>query len=205
MKEEFYQVKREQKLYRICWDIYPKILKKIIIGKEEKILDAGCGNGELGKHLNIRELDGFDSDEQAVKEAQKTGMYKRVIKSSIYNLPFDNKEFDKTICIEVLEYLKEPERAFRELMRVTKNEIIVSTANFNWYKLKAIFSKRWRNQYKNQIALNETFINSRFLKNLAGKNLIKVKIFYMSNKMDSLRNLLGSWLAGEVGGVFKLK
>lgn len=204
MTEEFYKTKREKELYMTSWDIYPKLLKKIEIGKEEKILDAGCGNGELSNHLMNFNLYGFDFSEDAIKKAEKKN-YKKVIKSEIYNTPFKNDEFDKTICIEVLEYLSHPEKAFKELLRVTKKEIIISSANFNWYRINSHLSKEMRKQYKGQLAINKNFINSKFLRTLAKEDNIELNIFYLSNKFGFIRNLFGDFLASEVIGVFKVK
>jgi ubiquinone/menaquinone biosynthesis C-methylase UbiE len=205
MAEEFYKTKRDSGLYKTCWNIYPKLLKKIFIKNDEKILDAGCGNGELGKFLKIKNLCGFDANGDSVKEAMKAGNYKFVKKGSIYDIPFKSKEFDRAICIEVLEYLAEPDKAFRELARVARKEVIISSANFNWYKLKAFFSRKWREQYRGQIAMNENFINANFFRELARKNSMKIKIFYVSNRAGFLRNNFGNWLASEVIGIFELK
>ena len=71
MTEEFYKIKQAQELYRTCWNIYPKLLKRIELKKTDKILDAGCGNGELAKHLKGFNLWGFDSDKNAVENAKK--------------------------------------------------------------------------------------------------------------------------------------
>lgn len=50
--------------------------------KNEKILDAGCGDGELGGYLKKFNLYGFDFDEMAVKKAKKQN-YKKVVKGGI--------------------------------------------------------------------------------------------------------------------------
>jgi ubiquinone/menaquinone biosynthesis C-methylase UbiE len=205
MADEFYKTKRDSSLYRTCWNIYPKLLKKLKLGRDEKILDAGCGNGELGKYLNSDKLYGFDIEQSAVWNAKKTSKYKKVVKSEIYELPFKDKEFDKTICIEVFEYLSDPERALNELIRVTKKEIIISSANFNWYRINSYITKGMREQYKNQLKINKNFINSKFFERFAKKNDLKVKIFHVSNRVEKIRNIFGKWLASEVVGVFKLK
>ena len=46
-----------------------------------------------------------------------------------HNLPFDSEKFDLILCIEVLEHLKNPQKAIDEMFRVLKQdgEIIIST------------------------------------------------------------------------------
>lgn len=101
--------------------------------------------------------------------------------------------------------MSNPEKAFKELFRVTKKEVIISSANFNWYKINSYFSKNMRKQYKGQLSMNKNFINSKFLKNIAKKNSLNLKIIYISNKFESIRNLFGNWLASEVVGVYRPK
>lgn len=205
MAEEFYKTKRKKEFYRTYWNIYPKLLRKIKFKKDEKVLDAGCGNGVLAKYLKIPDLHGFDSNEKAVREAKKRRGYKKVTKGNIYNIPFKDKEFDKTICIEVLEYLAKPQEAFKELLRVTKKEVIISSANFNWYRINSHITKGMREQYKGQISLNENFINAKFFKKMARDNGLKLKITYISNKVEKIRNLFGNYFASEIVGSFKLE
>jgi len=59
-----------------------------------------------------------------------------------------------------------------------------------------------REQYKEQIESNGNFINSGFFKKLAGKNNLKLKIIYISNRFEFVRNLFGNFFASEVIGIF---
>ena len=131
MKKNIYRTnKKGSKDFRTTWNIYPKFLKIIKLNRNEKILDAGCGKGILSNYLKDFNLYGFDFSEEAVKKAKKKS-YKKVIKSEICKTPFKNKEFDKTLCIQVFHYLENPEKAFKELIRITKTEIILTVSNFN--------------------------------------------------------------------------
>ena len=187
-----------------CWNIYPKFLKIINLNKNDKILDAGCGEGILSNYLKNFNLYGLDFSEEAVKEAKKK-WYKKVVKSEIYKIPFKNKKFDVTICVGVFQYLEHPEKAFKELMRISKKEIILTVSNFNWFKIKMFFSKKWKKSYSKELKLYSNFTNSDFLRKLARKNNLKIEIKYLSNKFSLLRNLFGNYLASEVVGIFRLK
>jgi len=205
MDKDYYKIKKMNRTsYNTSWNIYPKLLKKIKLLKGEKILDAGCGNGRLADHLKGYNLYGFDNDSISIKNSRKKG-YKKVIKSEIYDTPFKDKEFDKTVCIQVFPYLSNPEKAFKELMRITKNELIISTTNFNWFKIKMMFSKKFKNMYNKELRHLSNETNSHFLKKLSTKNRLNVRIFHLSNKFGFFRNSLGESLASEVVGVFKRK
>ena len=162
--------------FNTYWDIYPKLLKLINLNKNEKILDAGCGEGKLSNYLKDFNLCGFDFSEEAVKKAKKRN-YRKVVKSEIYKTPFKNKEFDKTICIQVFHYLKHPEKAFKELIRITKKETILTFPNFNWLKIKMLFSKKWKRVYGKELKSCSYFTNSNLLRRLARKYNLKVEVF----------------------------
>ncbi len=206
MKTNIYRTNDQgSKEFKTCWSIYPLLLKHIKIGDNEKILDAGCGEGAFLEYLKKGEIYGFDLVEEAVKKARKKG-YKKVIKSEIYKTPFKDKGFDKTFSIGVFQYLEDPERAFKELLRITKKEMLITVSNFNWFKIKMFFSKKWKKIYGRELKLHSNFTNQGFLKKLGERNKIKeVKIIFISNKHGILRNLFGNWLASEVVGIFKLK
>jgi ubiquinone/menaquinone biosynthesis C-methylase UbiE len=165
--------------YQVQWDIYPKILEKINLQKSEKILDAGCGNGKLAEYLHDYPLlYGFDFDANAVKRARKKG-YKAVSVGKIEKTRYANKEFDSTICIQVLPYVLNSTKAFQELKRITRKRIIVSVPNFNWINLKLLSSKK-RDMIHNS-KYHSNYTSTKFLINLAKENKIKIKIFYLSN------------------------
>nr|AKQ03305.1 ubiquinone biosynthesis protein UbiE [uncultured archaeon Rifle_16ft_4_minimus_37913] len=202
MKSLYKKEVREDQ-YKTTWNIYPEVLKKMVFKKNDKILDAGCGTGELAKYLNGVEIYGVDSSETALKKSKKAG-YKKILKADIYSLPFEDKKFDKTMCIQVFQYLENPEEAFLELKRVTKDIVIITVPNFKWLKLKTMFSNNYREIYKKAFDY-VNYTDSDFLKNLARKNGLKIKIFYISNNFSSFRNFLGDFLSSEVVGVFKIK
>jgi len=50
-------------------------------------------------------------------------------------LQYKDNSFDLVICSEVLEHLENPQKALRELIRVSKKYILVSVPNEPWFYL----------------------------------------------------------------------
>jgi|SRR3989344_2592418 len=205
MAKNFYITNKERgNRYKTSWNIYPKLLNKINLKRGGKILDAGCGDGELSKYIGKSfELYGMDFDKESVKIAEKR-RYKKIINMDLENIKFNGKEFDKTISIQVFQYLENPNKAFEELIKVTKEEIIIAVPNFRWLKIKSIFSKNVRKNIKTKKSF-ANFTGRKFLIWLARKNTLKIKIFYVSNRFESLRNIYPNLLSSDVVGVFKIK
>lgn len=190
-------------LFDTCWDIYPKVLKKISFKKNEIVLDAGCGSGNLGKYLDIKNLYGIDLSKEAIEKIDKT-RYKKIFVASLEKMPFPNNFFDTIISIQVIQYPEDPEKIFKELVRVTKNKIVITSANFNWFKLKSIIYPPYRKKYLELIS-KERYISNTVFKKLAKEYDLELKIFYLSNKYGWFRNLFGNLLSSEVVGIFYLK
>lgn len=185
------------------WNIYQPLLEKVKFGLNEKVLDAGCGNGSLGKYLKIKNLYGADLSKNAIKEVPKKA-YKKLTVSPLETLPFSDKFFDSAISIQVIQYPKNPEKVFEELLRVAKNRIILTSANFNWFRLKSKIFPSFKKTYL-QLIEAERFISKETFEDWAKKYDLKLEIFYLSNKGGWFRNPFGNWLSSEVVGVFYLK
>ncbi len=84
-------------------------------GNIERVLDAGCGNGNLSARIAAQgfAVSAFDASTSGVEHAQRAfpGVHFRV--ASAYDdlrTQFDNV-FDACVCVEVIEHLYDP-RAF---------------------------------------------------------------------------------------------
>lgn len=181
-----------------AYDYYPKLIKKITLSEKEKILDVGCGVGNLSKYLKGFNLYGCDFVKEFVEEARKKD-YKEVKIADICNLPYKNKEFDKIICLGVFIYLENPKKAIKELMRVCKGNIIIVNPNFNFASIKYMNSrKRWVT-FINSIKNKELFwTNKIYFVELAEQCDLNLEIRYISRSWGFIRNLFGNLLASEV-------
>lgn len=95
-----------------------------------KILEIGCGNGELWKRNSDRipencELYLTDISKGMIKDAEENLQelkWKIKFKAvDIENIEFENNTFDVVICNHVLYYVKNKEKAFSEVKRVLKD------------------------------------------------------------------------------------
>jgi ubiquinone/menaquinone biosynthesis C-methylase UbiE len=99
----------------------------------EFILDAGCGNGRhiwQASKANKGTSVAFDLDMESLQKAKymldqmdekaETAGAWHMVSGSILSLPFEDAQFDKVICSEVLEHIPDDTAAVAELTRVLK-------------------------------------------------------------------------------------
>jgi ubiquinone/menaquinone biosynthesis C-methylase UbiE len=91
---------------------------------EQKWLDIGCGTGALSEAVlsrqNPAELIAIDQSEGFVKSAQqRLGSSVRCEIGNAMELSFPDSRFDNVISGLVLNFTSEPEKALREMKRVT--------------------------------------------------------------------------------------
>lgn len=90
------------------------------------ILDAGCGNGVHGQVLaemihSRSTMVGVDISIEALKQSQQlVGENWKTTQADLCYLPFADNSFDAVFCFGVLYYTQDPQKAFDELVRVTK-------------------------------------------------------------------------------------
>lgn len=110
------------------------LLKHLEFKEEDKILDLGCGTGNLT--YKLKELGGnvtgVDISEKMLKEAEKKNNSKtsngkvEFYKMNGNNLLFKDNSFDCVISNAVFEFIENPKEVMNELLRVVKpNGVIV--------------------------------------------------------------------------------
>lgn len=105
------------------------------IRREDTILDAGCGVGNLAAELapHCRSIIGCDYHHGRLAFARGRGQG-TYIQGTIAQLPFTDDAFDKIFCMEVLEHV-DPKRIpqiLQEFRRILKpgGLIMISTPNY---------------------------------------------------------------------------
>jgi ubiquinone/menaquinone biosynthesis C-methylase UbiE len=117
------------------------------------VLDAGCGEGfsldRLRKAGLGKDLIGIDFSKKAIAIGQKLFPDLAIKEGDIYGLDFKDNSFDLVLCTEVLEHLEDPQRALKELIRVSKKYLLLSVPNEPFFSLASLIQgkniKRWGN------------------------------------------------------------
>ncbi len=94
------------------------------------VLEVGCGEGRLAHHLirSGRRPERFlATDVSLARRAEGLDPGIEFAEASIYELPFDEDAFDLVVCCEVLEHLDHPARGLREVSRVARRGVLLST------------------------------------------------------------------------------
>jgi 2-polyprenyl-3-methyl-5-hydroxy-6-metoxy-1,4-benzoquinol methylase len=113
-------------------NFFSNILKIVEDTKPNEVHEVGCGEGQILGFLSQNNINVFGSDiseeslEIARQESLKRGLSLRLINKSIYELDSNVDSTDTVLCCEVLEHLEYPERALKNLLSITKNNLILS-------------------------------------------------------------------------------
>jgi ubiquinone/menaquinone biosynthesis C-methylase UbiE len=116
--------------YDLRWDSYirssvKRTLARLPIREGERLLDVGCGTGQLLQALQTRpcnaELMGVDTTSEMLDVARS-----RLAKSTpltvgqAEQLPFESASFDWLVSASVFHHIRKPGEALREFRRVLK-------------------------------------------------------------------------------------
>lgn len=130
--------------------------------------------------------------------------------ASVYELPFDNNQFDLVLCIAVLEHLENPQKAIQEMRRVLKigGKIIVSVPflfpihdapgdywRFTKFGLKKLFSEYWEiEKLCAETNTQEMFAvllqRLAYQTNLKFNRILKVFIFLIARLIQKMPNFI---------------
>lgn len=107
--------------------MYAKYIAKIFkYAKKGRILDIGCGTGQIANFLSEKgyQATGIDISPLFIKEAKKSNKSKFLV-MDLEKLKFSDNSFDAIISSETLEHVLEPEAALKEAIRVLKHSGIL--------------------------------------------------------------------------------
>lgn len=104
------------------------------------LLDAGCGEGFVVKHLQQQQMQlttmiGGDFSADALLWGRThVDHHVPLIQFDLHHLPFANDCFPLVICLEVLEHLPDSALGLQELARVTSEYVLLSVPHEPFFR-----------------------------------------------------------------------
>lgn len=162
-----------------------------VLTNKSKVLDAGCGSGELAvtikKQYNA-EVYGMDLNKVAVQHAIKRG-----VKANIVDLdkkwPHKNNFFDCVTATEIIEHVINPDHLLLEAKRVLKpgGYVVIQTPNLACWFNRVIFLFGYQPFFTEVSTIDKT-IGLRFTQNLTPRRetLGHIRVFTLFALKDIL-------------------
>ncbi len=124
--DKFYN--HPNRLFRFIENKRIKVLiQEADIRDSDSVLEIGCGAGHILERIPNGRLTGIDISPVQISRAEKRlGNKARLMVAKGENLPFEDKFFDRILCTEVFEHVLEPDAIIAEMMRVLKDNGIIS-------------------------------------------------------------------------------
>lgn len=133
---------------RTLYDRYLRSVTEMVQRLEPRtVLEVGCGAGHFAEALRTAlpeaRIVGVDLSERMVREARKhvPGIEFQV--ASAYDLPFEGGSFDLVVGAELLETLHDPQKALREIVRVTHRHVLLSVARQPYWRMLNMVRLAW--------------------------------------------------------------
>jgi len=116
-----------------------------LIPKNSKVLDIGCGNGNLLNFLRNCDYYGIDINEQSINQLIKKKIKAKKADLNKEEIPFKNQKFDYILLLDVLEHVIDPIKLLQESKKrlKEKGKLIVTLPNDYHIlnKIRFIFNK----------------------------------------------------------------
>jgi len=106
-----------------------------------RLLDVGCGPGSITRGLAERvapgEVIGVDISTEILTAARQDAAARGLTnlqyqQADVYSLPFPNASFDAVFAHQVLQHLREPCAALREMLRVVRPGGLIGVRDVDW-------------------------------------------------------------------------
>ena len=108
------------------------------VADEDAVLDVGCGTGALASAIAERvpsaRITGVDRSSDYVREARAraSGRQDEFVVGDAQVLDFADASFDKCVSMLVMNFVPDPAKALREMIRVTRSGGLVAAAVWDY-------------------------------------------------------------------------
>jgi methionine biosynthesis protein MetW len=168
-----------------------------LVEKNSKVVDLGCGNGNLMlKLINEKncKVKGVEISPSGVEICINKGL--DVFNGRIDNkLPFEDNQFDYSICHITIQMIMYPEILLKEMKRISK-KLIISFPNFAFYKnriellfkgrmpQKMLFGYKWFNTgHIHQLSIKDF---KELVEFVGGMEIIKLSFIRSNSIKDKI-------------------
>lgn len=112
--------------------VWEPMLRAARIGAGSRVLDVGCGSGELLEHLADRGArpSGVDPAARMVELARARAAGADVRTGDFEHLPFDDGRFDAVLAVNAFQFAQEPDDALAEAARVLAPDGVLGLAGW---------------------------------------------------------------------------
>ena len=116
--------------FAYCHDRFIRQRRTIVLAKhlsglilpDARVLDVGCGDGELTRRIaNLRS----DAEISGVEVLSRENAQLEIQIFDGQSLPFDSKSFDTVLLVDVLHHTDDPRELVAEAMRVARKQILI--------------------------------------------------------------------------------
>src|SRR5918996_2000959 len=121
--DRFRTARAVQRRHGLAPDVHERVARRLIAEGATPVLDIGCGEGELARHLPDGAWVGLDSSPTMLARAPQPH-----VKGDATALPFADRSFDSAALLYVLYHLADPSRALAEAHRVLRPGGLVAVA-----------------------------------------------------------------------------
>jgi SAM-dependent methyltransferase len=105
-------------------DVHELVARRFVAeGMVARVLDVGCGEGELARYLPHGAWVGLDNSQTMLERAPAGG-----VRGEATALPFPDESFDAVAILYVLYHLSDPRRALAEAHRVMRPGGLIAVA-----------------------------------------------------------------------------
>lgn len=146
-----------------------------MVGNNEKLLDAGAGECQYKAYFKHAE---YTSQDLGIGDSSWD--FSQIdIKSEIYDIPVENNSFDHILCIEVMEHLKYPHRAFKEFSRILRSGgklFVVCPLTWSEHQIPHDFFRYTR--YALKMLAEDNDFNIESINAMGGRHILLAQIIH---------------------------